>query len=92
MLLLRILPDLLLFATSAAGIRAAILWWRASNIQLETSHGEQSGSHHLQQDTWIGALLTAYSKSSELNSKAAWWSAWAALLGGLAAIMSILPY
>jgi len=90
MLLWRALSVLLLFTASAAGIRAAILWWRASNIQLEPGRREQSGSHQIQQDAWINALLDANSKSSGLNSKAAWWSAWAALLGGLAAMMSAL--
>ncbi len=85
MLIGQVAPVVLGLSTSLASARAAYLWWQASRIGVEPRGGERSGSHQMQQDAWIVALMQAYSESSALNSLAARWSAIAAILAALAA-------
>ncbi len=80
-----------LFGLGAAATAAvaALLWNRASGVSLNPAGGENSGEHGVQQDAWIAVLMEAYSESSRLNGKAARWSAIAALLGALAAVVAL---
>ena len=80
MQILRILHLALGFGTALASARSAWLWWRASKVTLDLDGREQSGIHSLRQDALISATLQVLSESAALNSSAARWSAFAAIL------------
>ena len=85
MLIWQAAPVALGLSTSLASARAAYLWWRASKIDVDPEGGELSGVHQMRQDAWLFSLMKAHSESSKLNSRAARWSAFAAILAALAA-------
>lgn len=89
MQILRILQVAFGVGTALASAGAACLWWRASKVTLDPHGGEQSGVHSMQQDAWISALMQAYAESAALNSMAAGWAAFAALLATLAALTTL---
>ena len=80
MQILRILHLALGFGTALASARSACLWWRASKVTPDPHGREQSGIHSLRQDALISATLQVLSESAALNSSAARWSAFAAIL------------
>ena len=66
---------------------AAQYWFKASRVSVDLDDWE-SVDKDMAQDQWIAAILTGISKSSDLNAKAALWTAVAVLLGAVAAILS----
>lgn len=74
--------------SSLTAARAAYLWLRASRIGIDPRGGEQSGEHQIRQDAWIFAVMQAYTQSSALNSSAARWSAAAAALSAMTALVA----
>jgi len=74
----------------ATGIRSAWLWYRASRVQIAPLWISEGLIEPLDptstQAQWIVALLETATKSSELNRKAATWTAAAVILTTLSTL------
>lgn len=77
--------------------RAAILWLAASKVQIEdttprtiVSYDDNPALGILQTEVSGYATQSAYNASSALNARAARWTAWAAILSGVAAFLGVL--
>ncbi|VAY89030.1 hypothetical protein CARN8_4830002 [mine drainage metagenome] len=72
---------LLEIAAGGAGLWASYLWYKASTVQIDLGEGINSGCSQTQQSSWINATMMSVAESSELNAKAARWTAVAVMLG-----------
>ena len=80
------------------GLVAAWYWYRSSKVQVEpvwpqgvfglVEPGETEGS----QAGWITGTLTAYSKSADLNAKAALWTAGSVVLAAASSFVSAFQW
>jgi hypothetical protein len=83
---------------AAAGLAwwAAHLWLEASKVTIEdVTAGQMTNSDDPALDVlanWVSvnATQSAYNRSAQLNARAARWTAWAAVLTGAAAFLSVL--
>jgi hypothetical protein len=86
---------MLAILAGGVGLRAAQLWFFASRVQPIPMWAELNTMEpldHVQaQSHWIGGLLKASTESSELNKRAALWTAWAVGLGALGSIAGAWP-
>jgi hypothetical protein len=80
------------------GLKAAYYWWKASKIEIDP--GWNSGSSGDMRPTepadlegmgslvgWVTATMAAVTASSDLNRKAAIWTAAAVMLGGVSGVV-----
>lgn len=72
-----------------AGLIAAWYWLRASRVPIELPDF-QPVERDLAQDDWIAAIADNITRASELNAKAARWTAVAVTLGAIAAVLSVI--
>jgi hypothetical protein len=73
------------------GVIAAWYWYRASRVKLapawETDiHGDVSGNMM----SWVTGTMQAFKRSSDLNARAARWTAASVLLNALSAVIQLL--
>jgi hypothetical protein len=73
------------------------LWFDASKVQIEDTTPRTEVSYEdapalgvLEAIVSVNATQAAYNKSADLNAGAARWTAWAAILGGAAAIVGAI--
>lgn len=72
-----------------AGLVAAWYWFKASRVSFELDDFE-SVDPDIAQNDWIATILTGVTESSDLNAKAARWTAVAVVLGAIATILSVV--
>lgn len=84
-------------ATAVVAWRAAAMWLAASKVQIEdttprtmVSYDDNPALGILETQVSGYATQTAYNKSSQLNANAARWTAAAAILTGVAAVLGVL--
>jgi hypothetical protein len=83
-------------AALAAGFVAAIYWYRSSRVQVVPDWPEgafglvEPGETRASDLGWITGTLTAFSKSADLNAKAALWTAVSVVLAALSSIISLI--
>jgi hypothetical protein len=77
-------------AAFVAGLRAALIWKRASEVPIDPgwedeimAPAETSNRH----SGWIFGMLKASVDSARLNRKAAIWTAWAVVLSVVSALI-----
>jgi hypothetical protein len=65
---------------AVTGLVAALYWYRSSTIQITPTWITEPGDEQLSQAGWITGALKAFSKSADLNAKAARWTASSVML------------
>lgn len=76
--------------SAAAGIVAAVYWWRASTPPSVPKIYTDSGDPNFAQQGIAGALVGAGHEAARLNRPAALWTAASVILTALSAIASAL--
>ncbi|MFM0157755.1 hypothetical protein [Paraburkholderia sediminicola] len=90
--------DSLAVLTAFVGFYAAKLWLRSSKVSIIpmwAKYGgiEQAGGESQSNSDWIAGIIEASSEASELNQRAARWTAVSVGLGAITTIVSaVLPY
>jgi hypothetical protein len=90
---LGILKFLALAAAAITGFLAAWRWHEASKIPIEPdwpTNMPPPAEFKAEQAGWTTATATAFSKSAELNRRAARWTAWSIGFSATAAILGEL--
>lgn len=92
---LQVACALLAFMGVCAGLYAAYLWWKASKLDiapawqlnLPSDYPETERDQLVQKNImgWVAGLMATARASSELNRKAALWTAWSVFLSALSA-------
>lgn len=59
-----------------AGSWAAWCWYKASSLIIDPGIGYDSGDIHTQDMAWLGATMENIRMNSNLNRRAAAWTAW----------------
>jgi hypothetical protein len=83
-------------AALVTGIIAAVYWYRSSRVQIVPDWPEgafglvEPGETRASDAGWTSGTLAAFSKSADLNAKAALWTAASVVLAALSSIMSQL--
>jgi hypothetical protein len=75
------LVRILIIGQGLTGLWAAYMWLKASRIIPAPNWHAEPGEVVLSQQGWLFALAEAYRKSSDLNRKAALWTALSVLFG-----------
>lgn len=79
---MRVFEILLAVAGFVVGLAAALYWWKASRIDAAPVWGDREPVDPMQsQAGWIAGMLSASSEAARLNQ-------WAALLSGVAVLLS----
>jgi hypothetical protein len=85
-------PAILIFSISSiiAGVRAAYLWYRASEIKISTAwKTEIRGDHEKNIMAWVTGTMNAFNQSGKLNKQAALWTAASVLAEAIATAISM---
>lgn len=85
---LKLIVTLLVLSAAGTGLRAAHLWWRASNVPM-LRRPDWSGDPEMNRMTGEADALTAWSETGRLNAKAARWTALAVGLSAAAGIVGV---
>ncbi|HVY34949.1 MAG TPA: hypothetical protein VG960_11060 [Caulobacteraceae bacterium] len=94
-LILKVIAELSGFASAGLAWWAARLWLEASKVEIvdttprtQVSYEDSPALGILGVEVSGYATQAAYNASAALNARAARWTAWAAILAGLAAVLS----
>lgn len=84
----------LALVTAGVGLYAALLWLRSSKIVVIPTYAryggvEQAGEGGQAAMDWIDGVLQANQESSDLNRKAARWTALSVALGAITTIIGV---
>ncbi|HEV2299008.1 MAG TPA: hypothetical protein VGR72_10875 [Candidatus Acidoferrales bacterium] len=75
---------------SLTGFRAVYWWKKASEVPIEPGELAESGEQEIQQNGWIGANTEAFTKSADLNRKAAKFTAVSLALSAVGGLLGVM--
>jgi len=89
---MKVVSIILALIAAGVGLRAAYLWYRASQVIPVPLWQVEPGDTQLSQMGWLAAEMEATRQSGVFNRAAAIWTAWSVVLGAVSAILDNWHY